>query len=356
MQVRAIAAGGAAAFLLLFAADAARCENTATSEIVIGNVLAPSPDGYTATSLRVATAYFDMVNSGGGIHGRRIRFVSYDAKGDLRRTLDLTRRLVEKDNVQLLYQMDSAALGNRPYVVLKRIAQVFDAHPGAAAGTNSIPALVQGEAIGRAINALMPDATIALLYREDRFSNEALTGVYAGMGEENARLKIKRMDEVSDPAKSIAKMILNKMDLLVVLGDREMQSNVMRELDQVSWLPIAFMTGAAVTLGKEELEIPKLVISVDSRMARDGISEQEQREWEGFRAKYLTAEAANSKAGLEGYLQVRALVDALEICGEDTKCLTDSYHSSPSRWIVQTVAFENGEWKAIGPPGVNVSQ
>jgi branched-chain amino acid transport system substrate-binding protein len=353
IKKRILAAAGAA-FFLSSATVAARCENAA-SEIVIGNVLAPSRDGYMATSLRVARAYLAMVNGAGGIHGRQLRIVSYDAKGDFRRTLDLTRRLVEKDKVTLLYQMESAALGNKPYVVLKRIPQVFDARPNAGSDAG-LPARVQGEAIGRAINALMPDATIALLYREDRFSNDALTGLYAGMGDENARLKIKRMEEAADPAKSVAKLIPSKMDLLVVLGDLDMQRKVLRELHHTSWLPITFLTDAAVVLDRKELESLKAVISVDSRMARDGPSSEEQSDWDAFRTKYLAAEDANSNAGLDGYLQVRALVNSLEICGEDAKCLVDHYRRSPSRWIAQTITFEQGAWNAIGPPGGNVSQ
>jgi branched-chain amino acid transport system substrate-binding protein len=348
MQVRTLLAVWGSVYLLFFACSPARTENTPGNEIVVGNVLAPSADNYAATSLRVANAYFRMVNSAGGIRGRQIRLVSYDAKGDLKRTLDLTRQLVEKDNATLLYQMDSAAEGNRPYVLLMGIPQVFDARPAAKPGTDGIPALSQGRALGEAINALMPDTAIALLYREDMFSNAALTGLYEGMGADNARLKIKNRDEARDPVKSIAKMAPEKRDVLVVLGDLELQRKVLSELDKASWRPVTFMSGAAVSLRKDELEIPAEVITIASRMARGPVGEEEERDWENFRSRYLPGEEPNSNAAFEGYLQARDLVTLLEICGDDRKCLVDRYRSSPSRWIAQAVAFEQGSWKSIG--------
>jgi hypothetical protein len=116
------------------------------------------------------------------------------------------------------------------------------------------------------------------------------------------------------------------------------------------------MTDAAVYLGREELEIPGAVVSVESRMARDGVSEQEKLDWERFRSEYLSAEDASSNAAFDGYLQVRALVTLLEICGNDPKCLIDRYHDSSSRWVAQTITLEQGAWKSIGPQGLTVLQ
>lgn len=352
MQIQTLVAWGAT-LSLLFAIGAAGSENTSGPEIVVGNVLAPSADGYSAASNRVASAYFAMVNSTGGIHGRQVRFVSYDSKGDLRRTLDFTRRLVEKDKATLLYQMDPIAQGNRPYVAFKRIPQIFDARPAAKSGTSGIPARLQGKALGKAINELMPDATIAVLYSEDDFSNGVLTGLYDGLGQENARLKIKHRDEVSDASNSLVKMAPGKADVLVVVGDLELQRKVLSQFSAVSWRPIAFMTDAAVFLDREELEIPGAVVSVESRMMRDGVSEREKLDWESFRKRNLS-EDANSNAAFDGYLQVRALVTLLELCGNDQKCLIDRYNNSSSRWIAQTITLEQGAWKSIGPLGLTV--
>src|SRR3954452_12643298 len=155
IRPRILGAAGGVVFLLA-AAAAGRCENTAASEIVIGNVVAPSPDGNAATSLWVARAYFDMIKSSGGVHGRLIRLVSYDAKGDLKRTLDFTRRLVEKDKATVLYQMNPAAIGNKPYVLLKNIPQIFDARPATPSGAVRISGPLQGKALGRTINHVMP--------------------------------------------------------------------------------------------------------------------------------------------------------------------------------------------------------
>ena len=52
---------------------------------------------------KAEAAYFDMINDRGGINGRKIRFISYDDLSDPSNALDLTRILVEIDNVLLMF-------------------------------------------------------------------------------------------------------------------------------------------------------------------------------------------------------------------------------------------------------------
>ena len=40
-----------------------------------------------------------MINERGGINGRKVRFISYDDKSDPSTALELTRGLIEKDDV-----------------------------------------------------------------------------------------------------------------------------------------------------------------------------------------------------------------------------------------------------------------
>ncbi len=52
---------------------------------------------------RAEAAYFDTINERGGINGRKIRFMSYDDLSDAANAMDLTRILVETDNVLLMF-------------------------------------------------------------------------------------------------------------------------------------------------------------------------------------------------------------------------------------------------------------
>jgi branched-chain amino acid transport system substrate-binding protein len=73
-------------------------------EIRIGNLM-PYTGALSAFAAigKVEAAYFDRVNAQGGINGRKLRFISHDDNSDLSVALDLTRGLVERDHVHLIF-------------------------------------------------------------------------------------------------------------------------------------------------------------------------------------------------------------------------------------------------------------
>src|SRR5882672_11489310 len=77
---------------------------TAT-EIKIGNTMPYSgPASAYGTIGKSIEAYFKLINDQGGIHGRRIKFISYDDNYSPPKTLEMVRKLVEQDDVALVFQ------------------------------------------------------------------------------------------------------------------------------------------------------------------------------------------------------------------------------------------------------------
>src|SRR5262245_2061107 len=77
---------------------------TAT-EIKIGNTNPYSgPASAYGTIGKVIAAYFKKVNDEGGINGRKINFISYDDGYAPPKTVEMVRKLVESDQVALLFQ------------------------------------------------------------------------------------------------------------------------------------------------------------------------------------------------------------------------------------------------------------
>src|SRR5712671_2679095 len=73
-------------------------------EIRIGNLMPyTGPLAEFAAIGKAEAAYFDMINERGGINGRKVRFISDDDNSDPSVALDLTRGLVERDNVLLMF-------------------------------------------------------------------------------------------------------------------------------------------------------------------------------------------------------------------------------------------------------------
>jgi ABC-type branched-subunit amino acid transport system substrate-binding protein len=70
------------------------------TEIKIGNIMPYSgPASAYATIGKTEAAYFNKINSEGGINGRKINFISYDDGYNPAKTVEQARKLVEADEV-----------------------------------------------------------------------------------------------------------------------------------------------------------------------------------------------------------------------------------------------------------------
>ena len=70
------------------------------NEIRIGNT-APytGPASAYGVVAKTITAYFDKINAEGGINGRKLNMITYDDAYEPNKTMAMTRKLVEEDNV-----------------------------------------------------------------------------------------------------------------------------------------------------------------------------------------------------------------------------------------------------------------
>ncbi|MEO8631287.1 MAG: ABC transporter substrate-binding protein, partial [Betaproteobacteria bacterium] len=103
------------------------------TEIKIGQTMPYSgPVSAFGTMGKAEAAYFDMVNEQGGVNGRKIRLISLDDGYSPPKTLEQTRRLVESDEVLLLF----SSFGTPPntavlkYLNGKKVPQLFMAATG----------------------------------------------------------------------------------------------------------------------------------------------------------------------------------------------------------------------------------
>ena len=76
---------------------------------------------------KAEAAYFDMINERGGINGRKVRFISHDDNSDPTVALDLTRGLVERENVLLMFGSFGTPgnLAVRGFLNERKIPQLF---------------------------------------------------------------------------------------------------------------------------------------------------------------------------------------------------------------------------------------
>ena len=87
---------------------AAQTRDKATTdnvEIKVGNIMPYSgPAAAYGLIGRTIAAYFKKINAEGGIDGRTINFISYDDSYDPSKAVQAARKLVEDDQVLLVFQ------------------------------------------------------------------------------------------------------------------------------------------------------------------------------------------------------------------------------------------------------------
>src|SRR6202047_3721623 len=108
----------------LSAARAADTPGVTATEIKIGNTMPYSgPASSYSVIGRTEAAFFKMVNDQGGVAGRKINFITLDDGYSPPKTVEQVRRLVEEDEVALLFNTLGTACNSaiQKYVNQKQV-------------------------------------------------------------------------------------------------------------------------------------------------------------------------------------------------------------------------------------------
>src|SRR5690242_1873627 len=165
------------------------------TEIRIGNVMPYSGSLQVFGAIgKAEAAYFEMINERGGINGRRVRFISYDDNSDPSTALDLTRGLVDRDDVLLMFGSfgTHSNLAVRKFLNERQIPQLFVAS-GDEAWNNPTafpwtmgwqPSFrAEGRIYANYIQASYPGRKIVVLWENDQFGQELFKGLEEGLGD-----------------------------------------------------------------------------------------------------------------------------------------------------------------------------
>src|SRR5437016_4185769 len=182
------------------------------TEIKIGNIMPYSgPASAYGVIGKTEQAYFNKINAEGGINGRKINFISYDDAYSPPKTVEQVRKLVESDEVFLVY----APLGTpsntaiQKYLNQKKVPQLFVATGASKWGDpEHFPWTIGWQANYRSeariyatyIKKNYPGKTIGILYQNDDFGKDYLTGLKDVFGDEYSKLVVSEVPfEVSAP-------------------------------------------------------------------------------------------------------------------------------------------------------------
>jgi branched-chain amino acid transport system substrate-binding protein len=309
------------------------------TEIKIGNIMPYSgpASAYGAVGLAQA-AYFRMVNDQGGINGRKINFISYDDAYSPPKTVEQARKLVENDEVLLIFSPLGTAANSaiHKYMNAKKVPQLFVATGATKWGdpknypwTMGFAANYQSEGriYAKYILANHANGKIAVLYQNDDYGKDVLKGVKDGLGEKAASMIVAEATyEVGDPTvdSQIVKLKASGADIFVDIATPKFAAQAIKKLAESDWKPVHILNAVASSMGAvlkpAGFENAKGVLSsVSGKDVTDPRTHNDPavKDWLGFMDKYMPGADKTDTGYSAGYISASVLHQVLKQCGDD---------------------------------------
>jgi branched-chain amino acid transport system substrate-binding protein len=309
------------------------------TEIKIGNTSPYSGPLSNASPIPLSMeAYFRMINAQGGVNGRKITWISYDDAYSPPKTVEMTRKLVEYDNVLFV----SGSVGTPTnsavwrYMNEKKVPQLFpstgatkwadpEGHPWTMAFFISYQ--IEGRIYAAYILKNKPDAKIGVLYQNDDFGKDYLKGVTDGLGDKAASMiRAKVSYETSDPTvdSQIIELQAAGCDVLVTIAIPKFGALAIRKVGQLGWKPLHILNGIAssvgVTLKPAGFEYAKGIISENSfkdPTDPQWLNDAGYKQWVSFMdGNYPTGDKTDQQT-VYGHSIAATTVQMLKQCGDD---------------------------------------
>jgi len=287
---------------------------------------------------RAQEAYFEKINAEGGISGRKIKFISLDDAYSPPKTVEQTRKLVEQDEVLLMFGSLGTATNNavHRYLNSKKVPQLFVlsgatkwADPKGAPWTMPGMATYQSEGVIYAKHILQtkPDARIAILAQNDDFGRDYVAGFKRGLGDKAASMIVSEASyETSAPTinSQLATLKASGANVMfgVVLG--KFTSQMIKGVSEINWKPdMLFVPTSASSISfLEPAGLDNAVGLISSSNQKDTLDTQWSndegvKEYIAFMKQYLpNAELSNSNYAA-GFQYATLMVKVLKACNGD---------------------------------------
>ena len=341
--LRAIRTGLSAVGLLLAgmvaAAAAEYGPGASDTEIKIGNTMPYSgpASGYNSIG-RSLGAYFAMVNEQGGVNGRKITFISRDDSYSPPKTVEQVRKLVEEDQVLLLFQSlgTPTNIAIRGYLNDNKIPQLF---VGSGADQWNDPKHypwtigwqpsygTEAHIFARYLLDTKPDAKVAVLYQNDDFGKDYLNGLRAGLGSKAGQMVVAAQSyETTDPTvdSQVVALQASGADVLLTAAIPKFTTLAIRKVYDVGWRPTQFINSVSTSVGSvmKPAGLEKAAGILSAAYIKDPTDPQwqdmpEYKDWLAWMKKYNSPGNVTDAFTVYGYTTAQTLVAVLKACGDN---------------------------------------
>lgn len=307
-------------------------------EIAIGNTAPYSgPVSALGTTIKAAAAYFRKVNDEGGVNGRKIRFISYDDGYAPPKTVEQTRRLVESDDVLLVF----GSLGTptnaavQKYLNDKQIPQLFvmsgasrfhDAKASPWSMGWPLALRSEGAVLAKHLATLPQKPKLAVLYQNDDFGRDLLGGLKDTLGPQAGAIVAEATYDVTAPTvdSQLLQLKASGADAIALFTTPKYSAQAIRKIAELQWKASVFIPQSSASAGSvltpAGLENSQGVMSWASYKDPTEAgwkNDPGMKAWLAFMEKYYPEGDRADISNVVGYLLAKTMAATLTQAGDD---------------------------------------
>lgn len=334
--VAAIAtAGGGAAFAQAKKYDAGANDR----EIKIGHIgpYSGPASAYGAIGKAIG-AYFEKVNAEGGINGRKIKYLTQDDGYNPAKTVEMTRKLVEEEEVLLVFN----PLGTPPnsaihkYMNQKKVPQLFVATGASKWGDpRNFPWTMgwqpnyfsEGRIYASHLLETKPNGRIGILMQNDDYGKDYVNGFKAGLGDKAKSMILSEVTyEVTDPTVDSQMVTLKASgaDVFFNVTTPKFAAQAIRKAAEIGWNPVHYLNSVSNAAGSVMMAAGAQagVGVISAFYLKDPTDPQWQKspeyaEWLAWMKKFHPQGDIKDNFNVYGYTVAQTLVQVLKQAGND---------------------------------------
>jgi len=312
---------------------------TSATEIKVGQTIAYSGPASAYGQLgKVEDAYFKALNAKGGINGRKITFISLDDGYSPPKAVENARRLVESDQVALVFNVLGTPLNMavRPYLNQKKVPQLFIAagatdfnNPSKFPWTMGWQPNLQAEAgfYAKDLLAKKPGAKVAVLYQNDDFGKDLLHGLEIGLGDKAKAMIVSTQNfQATDPTidSQLIALKASGADTLFLFTYAKQAAQAITKLDDLAWKPRTYLHLGAASVGAtfKPAGLDKSTGILSAGFLKDvtdpkWADDQDVKEWKAWMKENMPGAELSDSLNEAGYMYAKTLEQVLKQCGDD---------------------------------------
>ncbi len=308
------------------------------TSIKIGNTMPYSgPNSAFAVIGRAQAAYFRMVNDQGGVNGRKIDYLSYDDSYTPPKTVEQVRKLIESDEVLLLFSLlgTPTNLAVIKYINGKKVPHLLIASGGTVFGdykqfpwSMGFQTQTQAEtrAYGRYLAKNYPNAKIGVLYSSDGLGRDNIKGFKQGLGDKVGNITVEQIYDATAPTidSQLVKIRTSGVDVFANFTTPKFAAMAIRKSAEMGWKPVHILH--AISQSIETVLKPAGLENAKDIITSNYLKEYGDPTWDddpgmkkfvAFLDKYLSGENKYNSLIAYAYISAQTLVHILQQCGDD---------------------------------------